>query len=221
QRRISGAALARGRDRSPAPAAAATAPLVRGGREGPSLRARIRIGRTTLLRAAEEPGGKRRALHAPTALGEALRRAEKRGREGREGGRGREERRGRREVEDQEAALDAVASAIKIPGRGPSAPAPLYTQDSGYKNIHGRTQGRRASVKNMMPLDGQTEEHSRAPFPGCVQDIQQARRTLGHPPRVDLDLLPRSDRTWQGDAKGSTQPAAHPWASATNGNDKY
>ncbi|CAK0867921.1 unnamed protein product, partial [Prorocentrum cordatum] len=45
---------------------------------------------------------------------------------------------GRREVEDQEAALDAVASAIKIPGRGPSAPAPLYTQDSGYKNIHGR-----------------------------------------------------------------------------------
>ncbi|CAK0867918.1 unnamed protein product, partial [Prorocentrum cordatum] len=100
--------------------------------------AQARAREQTLLRAAEEPGGKRRALHAPTALGEALRRAEKRGREGREGGRGREERRGRREVEDQEAALDAVASAIKIPGRGPSAPAPLYTQDSGYKNIHGR-----------------------------------------------------------------------------------
>ncbi|CAK0867922.1 unnamed protein product, partial [Prorocentrum cordatum] len=165
-------------------------------------------------------GAGREAARAPRA--HRAGRGASPGGEKREGGEGRGAREGgEEEVEDQEAALDAVASAIKIPGRGPSAPAPLYTQDSGYKNIHGRTQGRRASVKNMMPLDGQTEEHSRAPFPGCVQDIQQARRTLGHPPRVDLDLLPRSDRTWQGDAKGSTQPAAHPWASATNGNDKY
>eukprot|EP00959_Pyramimonas_sp_CCMP1952_P292497 6117584-Pyramimonas_sp.AAC.1 len=30
------------------------------------------------------------------------------------------------------------------------------------------------------------------------ENIQQARRTLGHPPRADLDLAPRSDRKRNG-----------------------
>eukprot|EP00959_Pyramimonas_sp_CCMP1952_P211800 4432243-Pyramimonas_sp.AAC.1 len=30
-------------------------------------------------------------------------------------------------------------------------------------------------------------------IPRAHKNIQQARRTLGHPPRADLDLIPRSD----------------------------
>ncbi|CAK0833103.1 unnamed protein product, partial [Prorocentrum cordatum] len=55
-----------------------------------------------------------------------------------------------------------------------------------------------ARVRGPRPPPAKPQRTSKGALPRVLKDTQQARRTLEHPPRTDLDLAPRSDGTRDG-----------------------